>query len=79
MAKCLRFNASKGGFAKFPTYSLGKQAQFRLLESAMTGKMILYYKPEMTIDKFIRTYTSSSPEIEKADYVRRVCEDFKDS
>jgi hypothetical protein len=28
---------STGGFAKFPTYSLGKQAQLRLLRSAMTG------------------------------------------
>ena len=31
----------------------------------------------MTIDKFIRSYASSSPEIEKANYARRVCEDLK--
>jgi hypothetical protein len=55
-------------FAKFPTYSLGKQAQLRLLRSVMTGRMVPYYRPEMTIDKFIRAYASSSPEIEKANY-----------
>jgi hypothetical protein len=66
-----------GGFAKFPTYSLGKQAQLRLLRSAMTGRMIPYYRPTMTIDQFIRVYASSSPEIEKVNYVRRVCEDLK--
>jgi hypothetical protein len=60
-------------FAKFPTYSLGKQAQLRLLRSVMTGRMVPYYRPEMTIDKFIQAYASSSPEIEKANYVVRVC------
>jgi hypothetical protein len=63
-------------FAKFPTYGLGKQAQLRLLRSAMTGRMIPYYRPEMTIDKFIRVYASSSPEIEKQNYVRRICSDL---
>ena len=61
------------GFAKFPTYSLGKQAQLRLLRSAMTGSMVPYYRPEMTIDKFVRTYASSSPGIEKVNCVVRVC------
>jgi hypothetical protein len=28
--------------------------------------MIPYYRPEMTIENFIRAYASSSPEIEKA-------------
>jgi len=31
----------------------------------------------MTIDKFIRPYASSLSEIEKANYVRRVCEDLE--
>ena len=82
---CLKYSAWQkvygsvpgiNGFANFPTYSLGKQAHLRLLRSAMTGRMIPYYRPEMTIDKFIRSYASSSPEIEKANYVRRVCEDL---
>lgn len=38
--------------------------------------MIPYYMPEMTSDKFIRTYASSSSKIEKENYVRRVCEDL---
>ena len=28
------------------------------------------------MDKFIRTYASNSPKIEKENYVRRVCEDL---
>jgi hypothetical protein len=64
-------------FAKFPTYGLGKQAQLRLLRSAMTGRMVSYYRPEMSIDAFIRAYASSSPEIEKKNYVIRVCADLK--
>ena len=60
------------GFAKFPTYSLGKQAQLKLLRSAMTGRMVPYCRPEMTIEKFIRVYASSSPELEKINYVTRV-------
>ena len=67
---------SISGFAKFPTYSSGKQAQLRLLRSAMSGRMVPYYRPEMTINSFIRTYASSSPEIEKVNYVRRVCMDL---
>ena len=58
-------------FTKFPTYSLGKQAQLRLLRSAMTGGMIPYYRPEMTIDKFIRADASSSPELRRR--MVRVC------
>jgi hypothetical protein len=42
----------------------------------MTGTMVPYYRPEMTINSFIRTYASSSPEIEKANYVRRVSMDL---
>src|ERR671918_1251574 len=37
-------------FAKFSTYGLGKQAQLRLLRSAMMGRMVPYYTPTMTID-----------------------------
>jgi hypothetical protein len=47
------------------------------LRSAVTGRMIPYYGPEMTIDRFVRAYASSSPEIEKANYVMRVCADLK--
>lgn len=39
----------------------------------MTGRMVPYYRPEMTINQFIRIYASSSPEIEKKNYVFRVC------
>lgn len=58
-------------FSIFPTYELGKKAQLHLLRAACEGRMTAY-QPSMTLEKFIRTYASSSPEIEKQNYVRRV-------
>lgn len=63
-------------FARFPTYSAGKTGQLRLLRSAMTGRMPSY-DPKGSIEKFIRAYANSSPEIEKQNYVRRVCKDLE--
>jgi hypothetical protein len=65
----------KNGFAVFPTYAKGKEAQLRLLRSAMTGRMPVYDQ-NGSINKFIRTYASSSPEIEKQNYVKKVCRDL---
>jgi hypothetical protein len=67
---------SISGFGKFPTYGLGKQAQLRLLRSAMSGRMAAY-NPNGTIKQFIYTYANSLPEREKANYVLRVCADLK--
>jgi hypothetical protein len=64
------------GFSRFPTYGLGKQAQLRLLRSAMSGRMPAY-NANGTIKEFIYQYANSSPEKEKANYVLRVCADLK--
>jgi hypothetical protein len=64
------------GFAKFPTYGLGKQAQLRLLRSAMYGRMPAY-NANGTIKQFIYQYANSSPEQEKANYVLRICAELK--
>src|SRR6185369_7771217 len=42
-------------FAKFPVYSAGKEAQLRLLRSAMSGKMPAY-NANGTIRQFIYQY-----------------------
>jgi hypothetical protein len=65
--------SGSGGFAKFPTYSLANQAQLRLLRSAMTGRMVPYYTPTMTIDKSSGLTLPATPEIEKINYIARVC------
>jgi hypothetical protein len=44
-----------------------------IIESGSDGRMVPYYRLEMTMAKFIRAYASSSLEIEKANYVVRVC------
>jgi hypothetical protein len=41
---------STNGFAQFRTYSLGKQAQLRLLRSAMTGRMVPYCRPTLKVN-----------------------------
>lgn len=62
---------AKNGFAAFPTYAQGKQAQLHLLKAAFSDRMTVY-RGTMTLDQFIRVYASTSPEIEKQNYIRRV-------
>ena len=63
---------SSSGFSRFPAYGLGKQAQLRLLRSAMSGRMPAY-NPAGTLRDFIFMYANSSPQKEKENYVLRVC------
>jgi hypothetical protein len=65
-----------GGFSRFPSYPMGKQAQLRLLRSAMSGRMPAY-RANGTVREFIYQNANSSPEIEKANYVMQVCADLK--
>jgi hypothetical protein len=67
---------STNHFARFPTYSLGKRAQLHLLNAAFSDRMTAY-RSTMSPDQFIRAYASTSPEIEKQNYVSRVCEFLK--
>jgi hypothetical protein len=67
----------RGQFARFPTYSQGKKAQLHLLRAALSGRMMPSYDPNGSIKKFIYAYASTSPEIEKINYVNRVCEFMK--
>jgi hypothetical protein len=64
LAERVRGRSSHKRLFRFPTYGLGKQAQLRLLRSAMSGRMPAY-NANGTVKQFIYQYANSSPENEK--------------